>query len=734
MKTAIQAALDQAPLGSTLYFPPGTYAISGSLTCSRNINVSALGAIFDLGTTDLAPETLNETNFSSHADWDAIDGFNDTGGNAAYTHNAAGGTLTQTSANQATPAVGSARYRFEYTVSGSTGTVSAQITTAFAASAVTLDLTNGVHCVTFKAAATPGSFVISATSLSGGAFTIDDVSLKRVDAYAIRWGNASTDFNERVAHHRFEGLFVKRTRGGSSLRTNSRFIGFEWFAIQNCEIINCRAEGFEYGHYIRGSVSPSIGNSYNNFIGLRSEQCRIGLRIHAEVGGGYANENLFVRGRLAIVSSDTDEYVGRAVSIEADPPDAHVPNNNLFLGTGFETEWGRKIYCEGNQNQFIGCRYEILPPSSAKSVIRLNIVSGGTGYPDTGGKLFTESQTSGGHPATCDMHFAGEYTAEGGVIKTVTITHPGCGYTSAPTITASGGNGDEAVITADIGWVAVEFWNPGSSSDPRGSGNTLAWGYGLIALVGNDPELFEPPMEVNLAQNNQWISYTWAHLSDSSDVDCRAIRAGTETRRANSQFMGAAPEGPIRVWNLSSETSDSITVMNTAEMNKPGNIKRLRLNVRGMQVNDDSGAQLNYLERASSSDPRWVMDKGLIVNASHTDSDTRIEGDNDPNLLYVDAGTDRIGVGIAAPSTKVHVAGDITADTDVVARQLRATGDAGGTASQTTLTKTADLSSNSTGVGTILFKGTSSRNSAGFIKIYIGTTPYYVPVFDAITG
>jgi hypothetical protein len=66
--------------------------------------------------------------------------------------------------------------------------------------------------------------------------------------------------------------------------------------------------------------------------------------------------------------------------------------------------------------------------------------------------------------------------------------------------------------------------------------------------------------------------------------------------------------------------------------------------------------------------------------------------------------------------------------------EVRIAGDVGGEASTNTLTGVSDLTTNSTGVGTILFKGATSRNSSGFIKIYIGTTAYYLPAFSAITG
>jgi len=55
-----------------------------------------------------------------------------------------------------------------------------------------------------------------------------------------------------------------------------------------------------------------------------------------------------------------------------------------------------------------------------------------------------------------------------------------------------------------------------------------------------------------------------------------------------------------------------------------------------------------------------LKDGSFVANESGADVDTRIEGDTDANLVFVDASTDRVGIGTATPASKLDVVGTIT--------------------------------------------------------------------------
>lgn len=104
----------------------------------------------------------------------------------------------------------------------------------------------------------------------------------------------------------------------------------------------------------------------------------------------------------------------------------------------------------------------------------------------------------------------------------------------------------------------------------------------------------------------------------------------------------------------------------------------------------------------------------VVINAIGADQDTRIAGDNDANLLFVDASTDRVGVGTDTPDEKLDVAGNLA----ITAGFLRLSGSpqsVSGSGSLVVNTSTAVTYVTTTGAATL----TLANGSQGQIKTIV---------------
>ncbi len=151
---------------------------------------------------------LNEPKFVTNLKWDITEDFDDSGGNAEYAFVAPGtSTLTQTAANRpnvrGVKGVGQTIYEFKYvcTVSLAPDNFALTITSAFAASAVTLPFTAGTHVVEFLSAvgAVSADFVISAVSTgTEGQIQLDNMFLHRKEINEDKFNIAATDLSTTV--------------------------------------------------------------------------------------------------------------------------------------------------------------------------------------------------------------------------------------------------------------------------------------------------------------------------------------------------------------------------------------------------------------------------------------------------------------------------------------------------------------------------------------------------------
>ena len=171
-----------------------TRSAAGVLEVNSGTRTSGTGGIAnfrdtrmrDLEASDasvLGTESLADIADFSQATWALAGEFAVSATDAVYTFAATGnGTVTQTEANQAlVPIDGNRWYRLQYTISSSTvADETFTLTTGFAASALTLDASDGAKTFYFEATTTPADFVFDVTGATAGAFTIEDVSLQQI--------------------------------------------------------------------------------------------------------------------------------------------------------------------------------------------------------------------------------------------------------------------------------------------------------------------------------------------------------------------------------------------------------------------------------------------------------------------------------------------------------------------------------------------------------------------------
>lgn len=144
------------------------------------------------------------------------------------------------------------------------------------------------------------------------------------------------------------------------------------------------------------------------------------------------------------------------------------------------------------------------------------------------------------------------------------------------------------------------------------------------------------------------LSASFVQPSVSSTV---TITVGTNQWMAIGQAIYISQAGFYTVSSLSGTTQAVVTLVKTDGISPAGTVSASR------KISPSAiatyAAPLSSLTVNGDSD----LDGNVVINQAGADKDFRVEGDTDINLLQTDAGTDRVGVGIASPQAKLHVSG-----------------------------------------------------------------------------
>jgi len=107
------------------------------------------------------------------------------------------------------------------------------------------------------------------------------------------------------------------------------------------------------------------------------------------------------------------------------------------------------------------------------------------------------------------------------------------------------------------------------------------------------------------------------------------------------------------------DSGDTTNVVGTLN-NNGSSLLSLANGVNNRVITSSSATALNGEANLTFDGSTLGVNGAAIFNESGADKDFRVESDGNANMLFVDGGNNRVGIGTASPTTTLDVAGDAT--------------------------------------------------------------------------
>lgn len=159
-------------------------------------------------------------------------------------------------------------------------------------------------------------------------------------------------------------------------------------------------------------------------------------------------------------------------------------------------------------------------------------------------------------------------------------------------------------------------------------------------------------------------------INDAGAATDTRIEGDTDTNLffvdASTDRIGISTATPATLFHVNGATTlDGATVINEAGADADTRIEGdtdpnlLHVDAGNDRVGISTGTPRTLLDVVGNT----TLDGAVVVNEAGADQDSRVEGTSDPNLLYTDAGNNRVGVGTSSPAEKLDVNGNVLAST-----------------------------------------------------------------------
>lgn len=333
----------------------------------------------------------------------------------------------------------------------------------------------------------------------------------------------------------------------------------------------------------------------------------------------------------------------------------HVPNENdsgtlgtsglswsdLFLASGGVINWNSGDVLLTHSTDLLtlsGGRIAVTPPSEARNTVRVNRA---TGNPAFQLGTFGADATFGGFWAGNVTPSDTNYAFLGNGTDLVINAAP-----AGKLILRNGPTGSPYALVVNSGDVGVGTQTPAGKLDVQGdiyfgtTANSPILRDGTIGAytIGSfRPRGGNQVMDFFLSPSGSQTQ-TLFELNNSSSATSRS-------RLIN--YISGASAG-IVVGRSGAAGAAQVTSMDFGENSTFGDTIGSLVNIN---FKFNNATAQNFTATSSN------FDTAAVFNDSGADRDFRIEGDTNANLFFVDASTDRVGIGTATPSTLLEVSG-----------------------------------------------------------------------------
>lgn len=339
-----------------------------------------------------------------------------------------------------------------------------------------------------------------------------------------------------------------------------------------------------------------------------------------------ANSDSIAIGNFAKCDGNYSIHIGAYSSLTA----VTVSGANSFNGVNTvanSTLLGRSNELYFNSSQ--GFQKQFTPSLSEQVIYPAFYRTGGTSN-DAVGALFTIAGSTG------------TGTGAGGDVRILTAP---AGGVSNSTQNAR----VERVRVTSTGLVGVGTSTPiaqlhvSSQVQIGGTINAIPGNPGSMAFVSSDP-----------SNNNTFRGVYFANSVDGCTMDLRKSR-GTET----VPVVVASGDRLGRISFRGNQDTTAGGVFNNSSYMQVIAEETFSSTARGSRIEFYTTA----VGTTTISERLRIQSGSIVINEPGLDSDLRVEGDTDDNLVFVDASTDKVGIGTATPSEKLEVNGNIKGGT-----------------------------------------------------------------------